>query len=267
MLRTTFRLLLTASALSLTLIAAAPAAAIVGGAEDHGAHPQVGALVARFPDGDFPACSGTLISPTVFLTAGHCIAITSSFGAVGYAVTFAPQVTFDVSGRVVGALPGTATLNPLFGHDQGDFEDLAVITLDQPVGSAHPARLATADTLGRLAAKRGLAGRGFTVVGYGATGFSFGAGRPEPNFDFVRRSAVSSFMSLDATRLFLHIGSGGGICYADSGGPALIDDGAGEVLVSVASLKGDTMCQSLNVNYRVDTAPARAFLGRFVRLP
>src|SRR4051812_10546680 len=109
--------------LPLALTGAAPAMAIVGGADDQGAHPQVGALVARFPDGEFPACSGTLIAPAVFLTAGHCIAITRSLGAVGYGVSFAPQLAFDASGRVEDVLPGEATLNPLFGHDQGDFED------------------------------------------------------------------------------------------------------------------------------------------------
>ena len=259
MLRTLRLLLIT---LSLALTGATPAIAIVGGAEDHSVHPQVGALVARFPDGDFPACSGTLIAPTEFLTAGHCIAITQSFGAVGYAVSFAPHLTFDTTGHVDGALPGVATLNPLFGHDQGDFEDLAVITLDRPVTSVAPARLAPLDTL----ATRDLRGRGLTVVGYGASGFGFGSGRPQPQFDFVRRAATSTFMSLDPTRLFLHIGtddSTGGICWADSGGPALLDD----LVVSVASLKGDQLCHSLNVNYRLDTPEARAFLGRFVALP
>jgi hypothetical protein len=52
---------------------------IINGEPDRGAkaHPYVGALVTVPPSGEFkgqriPVCSGTLISPRVFLTAGHC---------------------------------------------------------------------------------------------------------------------------------------------------------------------------------------------------
>jgi len=263
------RLLLVVAVLSLTLLTVAPAGAIVGGAADDGGHPNVGALVAQFrPGGDFPACSGTLISHTVFLTAGHCIAITQSFGATGYAVTFDSSVTFDASGRVNDTVDGTATLDPLFGHDQGDFHDLAVITLKQPV-SASPATLPTAGLLDTLAARGGLRGQDFTAVGYGAPGITFGGGKPEPIFDPVRRVATSSFMSLDPTRLFLLINTnatgGGGACFGDSGGPDFL--GRTDVLVSLTSQKADQVCRALAVNYRLDTPSAREFLGQFVRLP
>ena len=257
-------------ALFYMLITVAPAGAIVGGAEDGGGHPNVGALVATFPDGDVPACSGTLISPTVFLTAGHCIAFTQSFGATGYAVTFDPNVTFNASGRVINAIPGTATLDPLFGHDQGDYHDLAVITLAQPV-SASPATLPTAGLLDRLAAQGGLRNQDFTVVGYGATGIAFGGGRPQPIFDPVRRVATSSFMSLNATRLFLLINTnatgGGGACFGDSGGPEFLNVDGTDVLVSLTSLKADQVCRALAVNYRLDIPSAQAFLEQFVSLP
>jgi secreted trypsin-like serine protease len=62
-----------------TLLAAGVAQAIINGEPDRGpnAHPYVGALVTVPPSGEFkgqrvPVCSGTLISPRVFLTAGHC---------------------------------------------------------------------------------------------------------------------------------------------------------------------------------------------------
>jgi secreted trypsin-like serine protease len=61
------------------VLAGGVAQAIINGEPDRGpnAHPYVGALVSVPPSGEFkgqriPVCSGTLISPRVFLTAGHC---------------------------------------------------------------------------------------------------------------------------------------------------------------------------------------------------
>src|SRR5829696_6497015 len=61
------------------LLASGVAQAIINGEPDTGpkAHPYVGALVTAPTSGEFkgklrPVCSGTIISPKVFLTAGHC---------------------------------------------------------------------------------------------------------------------------------------------------------------------------------------------------
>ena len=59
-----------------TLFVAAPAQAVTNGQPDAGRHPYVGlAVFDTTVDGvTGPAwrCSGTLLSPTVFLVAGHC---------------------------------------------------------------------------------------------------------------------------------------------------------------------------------------------------
>jgi hypothetical protein len=74
------------------LALAAPAGAITYGTPDGNGHPEVGALLAPQPysDGTWATCSGTLISPTVFLTAAHC-----DQGVSRVAVTFDPSAPFD----------------------------------------------------------------------------------------------------------------------------------------------------------------------------
>ncbi len=71
------RTLVLGAALVVTALAAVtasqPARAVTDGVPDNGEHPYVG--LAGFYDaaGNWLwRCSGTLLSPTVFLTAGHC---------------------------------------------------------------------------------------------------------------------------------------------------------------------------------------------------
>ena len=56
------------------LLASGVAQAIINGKPDRGpnAHSYAGAYVAKVEGKLLPVCSGTLISPRVFLTAGHC---------------------------------------------------------------------------------------------------------------------------------------------------------------------------------------------------
>src|SRR3954447_7740058 len=119
MLRSTFL----ASALA-SLLLAAPAGAITFGSADENGHPNVGGLVAAqaYSDGTWTYCSGTLISPTVFLTAAHC-----EEGA-RVRVTFDPAYQ-DGDKTYVG--PGHA--DPAYNKSQSDPHDIAVVVFDKPV--------------------------------------------------------------------------------------------------------------------------------------
>jgi hypothetical protein len=64
--------LLIAAGVAALAVAAPVALAITGGSLDGAAHPSVGLLLADRGSGPEPDCSGTLVSPTVFVTAAHC---------------------------------------------------------------------------------------------------------------------------------------------------------------------------------------------------
>lgn len=67
------KLFILLAAVATVAVTASPAQAILYGQPDEGEHPYVG--VVRFFDeeGNYLwRCTGTLISPTVVLTAGHC---------------------------------------------------------------------------------------------------------------------------------------------------------------------------------------------------
>src|SRR5215472_16416414 len=261
--------LLLAAVLAASLVAADPAQAITNGQPDGNQHPNVGLMVVNFGAGPEPFCTGTLIAPTRFLTAAHCIAILQQNGGETIGVTFDPR-TFDPSRPFIPAV--RTVVDDAFGHDQGDFHDLAVIELKYAPDPQPPlAMLPTAGLLDQLAAKGGLRGQQFTNVGYGAIGIARGGGKPVLILDFMRRFATPPFMALRNTVLLLLLNTNatgqGGNCIYDSGSPVFLNTGGRDVLVAVVSLKADQACVANGFNYRLDTPSARAFLGQFVPLP
>src|SRR5688572_9219097 len=103
------------------MVTATPALAIVGGQPDGNGHPYVGALDVQLTGRRIP-CTGTLISPTVFLTAGHCTRFFDAAGLTEAGVTFDPvfsdQATFYT---------GTVYTNPGFTQAQNNLGDFGVI--------------------------------------------------------------------------------------------------------------------------------------------
>jgi hypothetical protein len=259
--RINLALLATVSAL---LLLTGSAAAITGGQLDGNGHPAVGALVADIPGvGRVPLCSGTLISPTVFLTAGHCTAELPALGVTGVWVSF--RATLGPPGDLVG---GTYVTDPAFGHDRGDLHDLAVVLLDAPVVGVAPAALPTSGLLDRLQDARALRGQLFTNVGYGYSGREVGGGQPYFLYDGQRRVSLSPFSALAKSFLKLQGNSNatglGGVCFGDSGGPAYLGD---STTIAAITSSGDQACAGASVAYRLDTLSARQFLARFVALP
>ena len=68
------------------LVAAVPAAAITDGELDGDGHPHVVLIIMDVGGEPMWRCSGTLISPTVVLTAGHCVSNYPDSPATGFRI-------------------------------------------------------------------------------------------------------------------------------------------------------------------------------------
>jgi V8-like Glu-specific endopeptidase len=258
--------LATLAGVTAALALAASAAAITWGQRDGSAHPNVGAMVAewRTPGVKDILCTGTLVSPRVFLTAAHCtdyLLRTKGISDV--------WVTFDTNGSVGPYLHGTMHQDAAYPGPASDPHDIAVIVLDDAVSGITPALLPSAELLDRMKDAGTLdQATAFTAVGYGDRERVKAKGGPTFQFDGYRWVATSYFNSLNKAWLRLtqnaSVGAGG-TCFGDSGGPNFL--GTSNTVAAI-TITGDSQCVSTNVDYRVDTPGARAFLAQFdVPLP
>jgi secreted trypsin-like serine protease len=248
----------------LTLILAAgalPAAAITGGELDGEGHPNVGLLITEeIIDGELTywRCSGTLIAPRVFLTAGHC-----TFNQIAARVWFENNMAnvpdYPEGGEV--AIEGIPIAHPDYGWRAryNDAHDVGVVILDQAVTGIPLATMPEPDFLGTLK-EEGRLDNGykqstyFTSVGYGVTLTEW----PPAVHDNNRIRMVSESEYFAHTKPWLHlmqraVFDESGTCGGDSGGPAFwVEDDGTEILVAVTSW-GDGGCAATGFDYRVDT--------------
>jgi V8-like Glu-specific endopeptidase len=269
------RRLRVAAVLAIGLVGAigiAPVAAISNGVPDGNGHPNVGALLADFSGdgkvtGDEAFCSGSLISPTVFLTAGHCVEFLEPAGIETIYVSF-DSALLDADG------PGTLIATTEWAFDPGFYtsfraaHDIGVVLL--PAGSTDgitPVVLPTAGVLDAMQRAGDLRSTLIRNVGYGVIP-GWKRGPATFGYDGNRNTSVSPVMSLTKTWLKLQMNNDatglGGVCFGDSGSPKFIEGTNSIVAITTG---GDGNCRSLNYNYRLDTPEARAFLGAYVTLP
>jgi len=265
--------------LILTIVGAAlfigtsPSHAITYGFVDsNNTYGNAGAFIVKSPTTGkiSPICSGTLITPNVFLTASHCTSyFTHNLAPNGWTayVSFDGLIPFgDLTSNTTNLAAVSAVVtNPNYNQSQSDSGDIGALILESNVPGLTPATLPVCGLLDQLRAQNGLKSAVFTPVGYGLQNRVVGGGVPffQDLNPIPRMFAFSGFNSLNPgyLRLSQNPSTGnGGTCFGDSGGPNFLTVNGQPVLAAI-TITGDAVCRSTNVDYRLDTGSAQAFFA------
>jgi Trypsin len=261
-------------------LTASPAVAITGNYSDDTIHTYVG-LIAFYDENDVftHRCSGSLITPTVFLTAGHCT--DDATGATHARLWFQQDagVGFDpVTGAPAPSgypVASDVTSSHLYNYGFSDFagfpdtHDVGLVILDEPITDTSQASLVTnygslasVGSLDRFATRRGRQEITFTASGYGLT-----LSNPVKTISFRKRlMATEQLINLRShltngfnIQLTANPGHGrGGTCGGDSGGPLLYD--STDTIVAVNSFGLNEWCRGTDFMYRIDQAAVQSLI-------
>ena len=252
------RLIVLATTLMLMLLTAVPAAAITDGELDGDGHPYVALMVAQDANGTpLWRCSGTLLSSTLFLTAGHCTEAPAAHVEIWFAADVESGIPANGYPRK-GDVGGTPYTHPSYNPNAFYRYDLGVVVLDKPMRMKKYGALPDQDVLDRLAQQRGVQNVTFTAVGYGLQESFPDAASWQENNRRVRMVAhphlvqINTGFTGDFSLLLSNNTHTGGTCFGDSGGPNFI--GSSNVVGGVTSFGINGNCAGTGGVYRVDRA-------------
>ena len=304
------------AALAATLVVTAPAFAITNGQPDGDDHPHVGQLLFFVPDapsaifddpGGWFNCTGTLVSPTIVLTAGHC---TFGVGLNGESTTDGGEITTAAEGgsggndiwidfreeanydgfppsanyeadeqhqryldraawlSANGWVRGTSVPHPGYDDLAFIYHDMGVVELSQPIEM---------DTYGTIPAEGYLNTVDKSKALFHPVGYGLEASGPQPQHDEggdTRRISEVKINTLNSSpkNVFAVFSNNNGQTH--KGGTCFGDsggpifDGANPTLVvAVTSWGNSTSCSGVGGGYRVDQPDDLEFLAEFGVFP
>jgi secreted trypsin-like serine protease len=260
------RMRLAVFAAILGLALALPAGAITDGELDGDDHPYVGIMVALDSSGTpLWRCSGTLISPTVYVTAGHCVEAPAAQAQIWFETDLMDPSPASYGWPFTGDASGTTHPHPAYNPNAFYLYDLGVVELDAPyTGVTEFASLPTVDYVDSLGKGRKRAV--VTAVGYGLQNakqaqFQSDLTRYQADLFVVDTKGVAGIGSIPDSHSMILSGDAkhGGTCFGDSGGPIL----DGDTLVAVTSFGLNANCAGIGGVFRIDRQAELDFINSF----
>ena len=271
-------LTLLASLAAVAAVVALPAGAIINGQPDGERHRYVGLVTFYDTDGVYLwRCTGTLMSPTVFMTAGHCTEPPARSAQVWFdsgpidsgnypltPIEDRPPCTGYTGWPCTGGdATGIVHAHPDYDSSVFFLHDLGVVTWALPGVTGRG--FGALPSEGELSTLKKHAT--FTSVGYGLQK-SFPPSAASKDQDVkVRQFATPKLVAIDDKKvgdfaiLLSANGNTGGTCFGDSGGPNFIGDS--NVVGAVTSFGRTWTCRSPGGAYRVDQPDDLEWLATF----
>jgi V8-like Glu-specific endopeptidase len=222
-------------------------------------------MLFKATDGYWYTCSGTLLSSTVFLTAGHC---TADAVAGEVYLWFDPSPLADDGYLYRSSADAMGTPYAPDGYSFPTF-DVGVVVLDHKVKMSSYGVLPKLDQLDALKTTKGKQDVTFTAVGYGMQkSFPTAAGWKDQN-DYNRWVAYPKLIQInvpgftgDYSMLLSNNANTGGTCFGDSGGPNFL--GNTNIVAGVTSFGINGNCAGTGGVFRMDRAGALDFVNGFL---
>lgn len=254
------------SVIAILAVAVFPVGAITDGELDGDGHPYVGIMVAQDANGNpMWRCSGTLLSDTVFLTAGHCTEAPAAHVEIWF---YNNEADVRANGYpFTGQVGGTPYTHPDYNPNAFFVRDVGVVVLDEPFASPNGVygQLPTLNQLDALKTKRGLQNTTFTAVGYGLQQIN-------PVFVQSRLDRMVATPHLiqinvpgftgDFSLLLSNNHSTGGTCFGDSGGPNFLGDS--NIVAGVTSFGINGNCAGTGGVFRMDRSWSLDWVSSFL---
>ncbi len=271
------------SATALLILSVIPARAITDGEKDGARHPGVVLLLMEVNGKPAFRCSGTLLSPTVLLTAGHCTDDFPGSPYTGMRVFTESDVQSGIGTTNNYPFAGPNAVEAITWHAHPSYElapfvlhDVGVVILQAPGVILPPdqyGKLPAANQFDTLKTQRGKQDITFTAVGYGlqksfpdAASFQIQASRTRylatPHLIQINTPGFTGDFSL----LLSNNANTGGTCFGDSGGPNFYGSGPSEtkIVAAVTSFGINGNCAGTGGVFRMDRQNVLDFVKSFL---
>lgn len=264
---------------ALTSVVAGPAMAITDGVRDvNDTHDFVGLMVAQDANGNaLWRCSGTLLSSTVFLTAGHCTEAPAAHVEIWFDWNVQSGITPDPNDVNPNGYPnngdvgGTPITHPDYNPNRFYIRDLGVVVLDEAYqpASGRFGILPGLNSLDQYATKRGQNKITFRAVGYGlqksfpsAASWKTQAARIRYITDGIKLNQINGGIVGNYALLLSNNAHTGGTCFGDSGGPNFIS--GTDIVAGVTSFGLNGNCAGTGGVFRMDRRWSLNFVNAYL---